>query len=139
MTSRATLVAPAFDRPRLALALLATIVLGIVSRKAHLGFAAWDKWVGDALYAVAFYLVIALLFPRIRPLTLALVTFGICFAIELFQLTGIPLALAARWPLVAWFLGRAFGWEDVISYAVGVAAIGTLAPRVGLSGAKSTP
>src|SRR5512138_2535650 len=103
-----------YDRVRLALLLVATLALGIVSRKVRLGWTPWDKSLGDALYAVCVYLAIALVQPRMNRRVLAMVAFLVCFAIEMFQKTGIPLALERKHPWVHWILGSAFGWEDVI-------------------------
>jgi len=123
---------PAYDRVRLVLLLLATLVLGIVSRKIRLGWPPWDKNLGDALYAVCVYLAIAIALPRMNRRMLAMVAFGICFAIELFQKTGIPMALQKKHAWVHWILGTAFGWEDVLCYAIGVCAIALVAPRIAL-------
>lgn len=117
-------------RVRATLLLAATLTLGIVSRRVRLGWAPWDKSLGDALYAVAMYLGIAFLFPRSDPRWRALIAFAICFAIELFQITGIPIALAESRPWVHWVLGSAFGWEDVACYAAGIAAIALMTPRL---------
>jgi hypothetical protein len=114
---------------RAALLLAITVVIGIASRRVHVGVPLWDKSVGDVLYAVAVTLVIALLRPRDAPMVRALVAFAICFAIELFQLTGIPIALAARAPWVHWVLGAAFGWHDVVCYAIGVAGVTAIVGR----------
>jgi hypothetical protein len=116
-------------RLRLARLLVVTLAVGIASRVVHLGARLWDKSVGDALYAVAIYLVVALIVPRWKPRRVAILAFAICLAVELFQLTGIPIALAREHPWVRWILGGAFGWHDVAWYAVGVAAIALIAQR----------
>jgi hypothetical protein len=56
-------------RRRLVLAclLLATVALGVITRRVRLGSQLWDKSTGDALYAVAAYLGIAFLLPRAAP------------------------------------------------------------------------
>ena len=50
---------------------------------------------GDALYAAAVYATVVLIAPRLRPVAVAAIAAGWCIAVELFQLTGIPLAAGA--------------------------------------------
>jgi hypothetical protein len=68
--------------------------------------------------------------PRARPLALALASFAICFALELFQLTGIPASLGQKQGWVRWFLGTTFSWHDVACYGVGAVAIAAVASRL---------
>ncbi len=49
------------------LALVLVVALGLVSRRSPTGLPLWDKSLGDALYAVAVYLVLALLQPGRAP------------------------------------------------------------------------
>lgn len=97
-----------------------TIALGLASRRFPIGVFVWDKSLGDALYAVMVYFVVALVRPSLRPRALGLLAFGISFAIELFQATGIPARLPRVLQLV---LGTSFGWHDVVCYAVGAAFV----------------
>jgi hypothetical protein len=110
------------SRLRLAVLLFLTLILGIVTRKLHLGVMLWDKSAGDVLYAVAVYFAIAMIFPQSSRLAVALLAMTACVCIELFQLTGIPLALYrtryGHW--AHWILGSTFAWHDVFCYAVGV-------------------
>ena len=117
------------SRNRTLLWLCLTALLGLVSRKVPLGFYAWDKVLGDALYAAAVYLVLALLVPGARQSRVAVATLSLCAAIELFQLTDIPMQLA-RTPL-RWLLGTTFAWEDLAYYALGTMGIYVLDVRVG--------
>jgi hypothetical protein len=103
-----------------AVAVGATIALGIASRKVHTGFFLWDKSLGDALYAVMIYFFLALARPSSSPRLLGLAAFAISFAIELFQATGIPKQLPR---LLQIALGVEFAWHDVACYAVGAAAV----------------
>jgi hypothetical protein len=107
-----------------AVLLAATVLLGIASRKVHLGLFLWDKSLGDVLYTAAMVVAMGLVAPRAKPGVLAVVAFAVSFAIELFQLTGIPLAIAEspRWGVARWILGTAFAWHDVACYAVGAVA-----------------
>lgn len=118
-------------RPTIALLLAAAIGGGLLSRARPLGLAVWDKYLGDSLYAVAFYLGLCLLLGsgRIRSklaLTLLYVT-----GIEVFQLTDIPLRLTQSADLLVRLLARGvlgstFSWWDLLAYAAGIAAIAPL-------------
>jgi hypothetical protein len=105
----------------LALALLAVVGLGILSRRSPIGLHLYDKSLGDALYAIAVYLTLAVLLPRQPPRRVALWAIGCCLVVEAVQLTGIPARHAAH-PLVRWLIGTRFAWEDIACYLVGVAA-----------------
>jgi hypothetical protein len=109
--------------------LLCALALGFASRRVHLGVELWDKSLGDVLYAVAMFFGLALLWPRVRPAVTGAIAFAACFAIEIFQLTGIPLALAVtpRWGFTRWILGTTFAWHDVGCYAGGVLIAAALA------------
>jgi hypothetical protein len=108
------------SRLRLAGMLLATVAFGILTRRLHLGTMLWDKSAGDALYAIAAYFALAIVFPRAAMPMLALLALAFCFGIELFQLTGIALTLSRQWRGAHWFLGSTFAWHDLLCYAVGV-------------------
>jgi len=114
------------QRVVIVLGLLATVALGLLSRRVHLGIGLWDKSLGDALYAVMIYALCALARPRWRPVRVAAVAVAICFAIETFQLTGLP-ARAPRLLRIA--LGDTFTWHDMACYVVGGAAAGLLHAR----------
>lgn len=75
---------------------------------------------GDALYAVLVYAAVVVLAPRARPAVVALVAGAICVAVELFQLTGLPLAWAATFPPIALALGTGFDARDIVVYVVAV-------------------
>lgn len=100
---------------------LASIVLGVASRKLlHLGVHLWDKSFGDAIYAVMMGFLVLALRPQLRPRDVGIAAFAICFALELFQLTGIPSTLP---PLLRFVLGTTFAWHDVACYVVGALAV----------------
>jgi hypothetical protein len=106
---------------RVALLLALTVALGLASRKVRLGFDLWDKSLGDVLYAVAVVFALALALPRVRPVIVAAIGLAVCQAIECFQLTGVPLALARRHGWVRLLLGTTFAWHDVVCYVLGAA------------------
>jgi hypothetical protein len=103
-------------------ALLVTVALGLLSRKVHLHLSLWDKSLGDVLYAVAAYLVLALARPRWKPERVAGWSLLFCLAVETFQLTPIPMRLSHN-PLLRALLGTTFAWHDVACYFVGAGLI----------------
>ncbi len=107
---------------RLLLALGLTVALGLLSRLRPLGWALWDKSLGDVLYAVAAYLALALLLSRRRPVVVAPLAVAACLAVEGMQATGLP-ARYADAGVVRCLLGTTFAWHDVGCYLVGVTAI----------------
>ena len=112
-------------RSRLALAAAATVAAGLLVRvglRGVPGAAAWTDPLGDALYAVLVFLLLAWIAPRARTLPLTAAAFGVCAAIELFQLTGIPAALGRAFPPARLVLGTGFLWSDLLLYLAGVLA-----------------
>ena len=83
-------------------------------------------FVGDALYAALIVVVIAFLAPRAYAVAVAVAAFAVCAAVELFQLTGVPAALADSVPAVALVLGTTFQWTDLVAYAIGAMLTGAV-------------
>ncbi|MFF7681236.1 DUF2809 domain-containing protein [Microbacterium sp. NPDC007973] len=77
---------------------------------------------GDALYAAAAYTGLVLLLPRARPPVLAAGAAAWCVAVELLQLTGVPITLAERMPVAALVLGSGFDARDLVVYVLAVAS-----------------
>ena len=104
-----------------------TILTGILSRIFHSGILVFDKYLGDSLYAVMFYLLLSIVWVRGNPLPKAFVTGGLMMAIELFQLTLIPLHFrlsdSSILKFVSIVLGTEFGWFDIIAYLSGILVI----------------
>ena len=96
------------------------VALGVASRRWPLGWNLWDKSVGDVAYAMLLGFVLAAAWPRARPLLVGALTALACFAIELFQLTGLP-RRAPR--LVRRALGETIAGHDVACYVVGAAVV----------------
>jgi hypothetical protein len=100
--------------------LLGIIAVGILSRVVHTGFAVFDKYLGDALYAAMVYVILRLAAVP-KPWLFASLTM---FGLELFQLTGIPAQMAASdlLPLrmLGVMLGTRFSALDLLAYAVGI-------------------
>lgn len=104
-------------------------ILGVLSRSIDFDSVLINKYLGDALYAVIFYVTLGFLWPAqsVRNRAICIAIFVIC--VESFQLTGIPL----RWrqgnfplKLVSIVLGTKFAWCDMLAYFVGMMAIVTL-------------
>ncbi len=96
--------------------LVITIGLGLASRSFQIGIALWDKSLGDVLYTVMIYFLVAIARPDTRPTARGTIALAISVAVELFQLTGIPLALPR---ILRIALGTTFAWHDVACYVVG--------------------
>ena len=73
---------------------------------------------GDVLYAGAAYLAVVIAAPRLRSTLAGAVALAWCVAIELFQLTGVPLGLGAVFPPAMLVLGTVFDGRDIAVYAV---------------------
>lgn len=102
-------------------------VVGVLSRKQQVGNPILDKYLGDALYAVLFYLCLAVVWPNTSLPVRIVATSLFVICIELFQLTGIPLAMRQSdskvSKLISIVLGTKFGWADMLAYFAGIAAI----------------
>ncbi|MFG3494943.1 DUF2809 domain-containing protein [Streptomyces sp. NPDC047886] len=94
---------------------------------------------GDALYTVLILALVVLVAPRLRPSAAAGTALAVSWAVELFQLTGVPARLAAD-PVVGTparlVLGTSFNAPDLFWYvagaAVGWAVLRAAAPRQSL-------
>lgn len=74
---------------------------------------------GGVLYAVLVTLLVALLVPRGRPVVVGAVALGLCVAVELAQLTGLPARAVDAVPPLRYVLGTTFHAPDLVAYAVG--------------------
>ncbi len=113
------------------LALAVTVVAGLGVR--HVTGGALGKYAGDALYATAVYWAVIIVRPAVRALVAAVVATGICWAIELFQLTPVPRTLSSHSTLSRLVLGSTFGGRDLLAYPAGVllaVAVHTLLGRL---------
>ena len=121
-------------RPWAATAVAGALVVTAGLATARYGSGAAADALGDALYAALVLLLIALAVPRWSPAAQAGVAVGLCWAVELVQLTGAPAAAADAWPPLRYLLGTTFVATDLLWYAVGVLAassVTVLASRVG--------
>jgi hypothetical protein len=95
-----------------------TVVAGLALRRLAGGLLA--KLGGVALWAALVYWLCVVVRPGARRGTVAGVALAISVAVELFQLTPYPAALAARWPPVHLVLGSTFWAPDLLAYLLGV-------------------
>ncbi len=109
---------------------VATVAAGLAVRFALRRGAASDV-AGDGLYAILIYLIVVVLAPRARPAVAAVVAGLLCVGIELFQLTGLPVAWAATFPPIALVLGTGFDARDIVVYLVAVAGAAFMDKTIG--------
>ena len=109
------------------LCLVGIITVGTLSRVVHTGLVVFDKYLGDALYAAMVYTILRLFWRAAVPARLAVTAMAVMTVIELFQLTMIPAHLLANGHLMVRICARLMGTEfrflDLLTYAVGIAAI----------------
>lgn len=96
------------------------MVAGLAVHYASTGLV--GDFVGDALYAVMVYLVLSFALVRMPGWRVAAIAMLCCAGIELFQLTGVPVALAGSFPPARLVLGTTFSAVDLVAYVLGVAA-----------------
>ena len=97
----------------------------------------WGDVGGDVLYAVATFVLVVLVAPRVRPLVPGAVAPGWCWAVEALQATGVAAAVNDAVPPAAWLLGSTFAVRDLVCYLVGVAL--ACAVDAGVGARSATP
>jgi hypothetical protein len=107
-------------RARLAAVAAVALVLGLAFGIRAVSDGWLEQHSGTALYASMIYAGVFVLWPSMPPVRAGLVAVGFCWAMEFFQLTGIPAALSARSLLARLALGVQFDAVDVAWYPVGV-------------------
>lgn len=107
--------------------LIVTVLIGVVSRLIQIENPILEDYLGDALYAVMFYLILSFFFRNASPTIIGFTTFVIMIGFELFQLTNIPLNFVESGNIVlkltGILLGTTFSWIDILSYIVGIIGI----------------
>ncbi len=71
-------------------------------------------------------MLLGFLFPRATRLRLFLGSLGWCVAVELLQLTPLPLQLAQSLPILRLVLGTSFAVLDLFAYVAGAALAWTV-------------
>lgn len=112
------------------MALLLVIGIGLASRRYPGMFPAFlGNSPGDALWALAVFLGLGILFPRWSTGRAGTAALAIAFIVEFSQISRAPWLLAIRATLPGrLLLGTTFVWADLPAYAAGV-ALGVLAER----------
>jgi len=104
--------------------LFGIVAVGILSRVVHTGLVVFDKYLGDALYAAMIYVILRLF---LRGGAVTLYAMVIMTAIELFQLTMVPVHMLASENVVvrlcARLLGTEFSFFDLLAYVVGIGSL----------------
>src|SRR5687767_5457324 len=112
------------SRVEYAAAVLAVVLLGLASRAYSPPLPSFVReYAGDALWALAAYLTVAFLFPRLPVGWVAVAAGLFSLAVELSQLYHAPwLDRLRQTRSAALLLGRGFRWSDLACYGVGVCA-----------------
>lgn len=124
---------PALTARKLLL-LLVTLVIGVLSRTFVTGSILLDKYLGDALYTAAIFWVLWLIRPTAASTWLAAISFGISLLVEVFQLSGVPLAMRDSGQeflrVLSIVLGTEFSLLDILAYGVGALVCAVIAARM---------
>ncbi len=97
----------------------ATIGLGLLSRTSFTPQFIYP-YIGDALYALMVFFGIAFIFPKFDAAKILFISIGICFLIEILQLSTMHTLVAIRETRIgALILGQGFLWSDLVCYVVG--------------------
>jgi hypothetical protein len=84
---------------------------------------ALEQYSGTALYGSMTYVGVLFVWPRLRALPAGAIALAWCWAMECFQLTGVPAELAARSLLSRLVLGIQFDLTDMLWYPLGIAPL----------------
>ncbi len=99
--------------------IIITIIFGLLSRTNLIPEIIYP-YLGDYLYALMFFFIIAFLFPNMETLKVALVSVSICYIIEFSQLYQSEwITIIRNNKLGGLVLGFGFLWSDIISYTLG--------------------
>ena len=111
-------------RTVLAAAAIVTIATGLLNH--YRGTGELSGLLGDALYAVMIYLLVACVLPAARRRNVLAGALAFCTTIEVLQATGIPRALVEQFAPLHLVFGTTFAWLDLVAYAVGAFAVAVL-------------
>lgn len=126
------------SRYRYAVLILVVILLGLASRAYSPPLpSAVKEYAGDGLWALAIYLTLAFLFPRLSMRSVAAAAGLFSLAVEVSQLYHAPwIDDIRRMRVGGLVLGYGFRWSDLICYGVGI-GVGVLSEL--LSARKCLP
>ncbi len=98
---------------------LLTIAAGLFSRTSYVPDIIYP-YLGDALYALMIYFLLAFLFPKLSFMRTMLICIGICFTIEICQLYQADWIQRIRATLPGrLILGQGFLYSDLVAYIGG--------------------
>lgn len=109
-------------RTRLAAAGAAVVIVGLGLGLRAVAAGDVAKYGGDALYTALLLALVVLAAPGIRPSRAAGIALAVSWAVEFFQLSGVPAELSERSTAARLVLGSTFNPPDLFWYAVGAAA-----------------
>ncbi|GAA3230447.1 DUF2809 domain-containing protein [Oerskovia jenensis] len=112
------------SRPRVLAVLVVVVALGLVVTT-QVPDPVGDV-VGDLLYAVAVYVALVLVAPRLRPWVAGAGVLAWCWLVEALQATPVVAAVLDVVPAAAWVLGSTFAVRDLVLYLVGALLAVTL-------------
>jgi hypothetical protein len=113
-----------------------TIAAGLASRATHTGWYAIDKSLGDALYAAMIYWLLGLVQPRTHVWPRAAIAVTVCFGIEAFKLTGLPLAWSDS-RLSRLIFGTTPSVLNLVCYLAGIVVAAAIDTRIAQTGVTS--
>ena len=100
-----------------------TIGLGLGSRTSIIPDFIYP-YLGDYLYAVMMYFIVAFLLPKFNSSKVAIISVAVCYCIEILQLYDAEWINNIRgMRLGALVLGSGFLWSDILSYTFGAATL----------------
>lgn len=101
------------------LLIIATIIVGLLSRTKIIPAIIYP-YLGDYLYALMFFFIIAFIFDKMDSWKVALISLLLCYSIEILQLYQADWILTVRsYKLGGLILGYGFLWSDIVSYTLG--------------------
>ncbi|WP_282016594.1 DUF2809 domain-containing protein [Marinifilum flexuosum] len=112
------------NRPYYCFLILLTIIIGLASRH----FSNYlpeiiNLGLGDALWALMMYWMIAFVFPAASIRNLTAMALSVCFLVEFSQLIQVDWLNTLRSNrFAALVLGQGFLWSDLLAYTIGVAS-----------------
>ena len=110
-------------RETCALAVVATLLLGLASRRWPLAPGIFGKYPGDALWAAMVFFAWASGRPRARTLHLALAAGATATVVEFAKLWQAPWLVELRHTTLGHLVfGHVFSWQNLGAYALGILA-----------------
>lgn len=110
------------NRPGYIVGTVIVIALGLLSRKEMQCLPRpIGKDLGDVLYALMAFFVVAAIMPRSSTLKVALAALVFCILVETSKLWHVPLLTAFRGTMMGHLLlGYGFSWSNLVCYVTGV-------------------